>query len=238
MRRYKKAILAGIVAGTCAIGGTAWAFCQSTSEKQEVKRAFVGSQTISCQIGQFESDNGKTDDLLEEQIRGYIDNFDARMDRYYARDNICRQTYKETNETILREAAKDEVCYLADGGVLDCTFQNVSISKDGQTATVQATCVTWGNWIEENENQEIEVIPLVGRDDISATMTKEDGVWKLEKIDDMRVATATNILSETQEDLADKTYDTFEEALAVAESLDPEEISSLQLWWNGRDGAA
>lgn len=91
-----------------------------------------------AQIGAFESSNGKTDLLSEEEIQADLAAFDAQMDRYYAKDNGCRQSYKDINKQLLCETAKDEVYYLADGGMLDCTFQYVKISEDGQTASVKA----------------------------------------------------------------------------------------------------
>lgn len=261
MKRYRKAVLAGIVIGACMIGGSAWADFQTTPEEESVKEAFIGSQNISDHIGQFKSENGKTDGLSEEQIQGYIDSFNAQVDRYYTQDNVCRETYKETNEQILREVAKNKVCYKVDGGVLDCTFHKVSISEDGQTAMVKATYLAWGNWVEENENHEIEVTAPVNQVDISATMLKEDDVWKLKKIDEMNVSFAEDVIYELEEDQETAStasayseeqkqqmdsideyieqtylteYKTFDEALAVAESLNPNEINPFELWWKSR----
>ena len=87
--------IAAVALTACIAGSTLWA--NADSEDEAIKEAFIGSQNIAHQIGYFESDNGKTDQLSEEQIQGYIDDFNAGMDKYYSSDNICRQTYKETN---------------------------------------------------------------------------------------------------------------------------------------------
>ena len=99
--------IAAVALTACIAGSTLWA--NADSEDEAIKEAFIGSQNIAHQIGYFESDNGKTDQLSEEQIQGYIDDFNAGMDKYYSSDNICRQTYKETNEQYLRKNAKDTV---------------------------------------------------------------------------------------------------------------------------------
>lgn len=150
MKKWKRALAISLISA-CLVGGTAWADSQTSPEVEAVKEAFIGSQDISYQIGYFESENGKTDMLTEEHIQAYIDDFNTKMDQYYAESNVCRQTYKETNEKILREIGKNRVCYVADAGVLDYTFRNVNISEDGQTATVKAVCQVWGNWVEQNE---------------------------------------------------------------------------------------
>ena len=255
MKKWKRA-LAIVLVSACLVGGTAWADSQTSPEAEAVKEAFIGSQDISYQIGYFESENGKTDILTEEQIQPYIDDFNRKMDQYYAESNICRQTYKETNEKILREIGKNKVEYLVNAGVRDCTFRNVSISENGQTATVKAVCTSWGNWVEENENGQLEVTAPIGRDTITATMVKEDGLWKLKQIDDMYAEFASDVIYQLEEqndsastasmhsseqaeqmeaidEYVEQTclteYDTFDEALAVAESLDPDEINPFQL---------
>ena len=221
MKQWKRALAVSLVSA-CLIGGTAWADTQTSPEAEAVKEAFIGSQEISYQIGQFESENGKTDLLTEQQLQAYIDAFDAKMDQYYAESNVCRQTYKETNEKILREIGKREVSYLAEGGVLDCTFSNVSISEDGQTATVKAVCRVWGNWIETNDNGKLEISAPINQNTMTATMVKEDGLWKLQHIDEMQVEFAAHATDELGDQAGLTEYETFDEALAAANSLNPD----------------
>lgn len=255
MKKWKRALAISLISA-CLVGGTAWADSQTSPEVEAVKEAFIGSQDISYQIGYFESENGKTDMLTEEHIQAYIDDFNTKMDQYYAESNVCRQTYKETNEKILCEIGKNRVCYVADAGVLDYTFRNVNISEDGQTATVKAVCQVWGNWVEQNENDKLEVTAPINQNTITATMVKEDGLWKLQNIDEMNVEFAGDAINELEEqreetvaisaysddqvkqmetidEYVEQTclteYETFDEALAVAESLNPDEINPFKL---------
>ena len=105
--------------------------------------------------------------MSEEQIQGYIDDFNAEMDKYYSADNVCRQTYKEINEQILRKNAKDTIMYTVDGGVLDCTCRHIKLSADGTSATMDVVLVNWGNWVEQNEYGQIEVTAPTGQDTAS-----------------------------------------------------------------------
>ena len=72
--------IAAVALIACIAGSTLWK--NAHSEDEAIKEAFIGSQNISQRIGYFESDNGKTDQLSEEQIQGYIDDFNAEMDKY------------------------------------------------------------------------------------------------------------------------------------------------------------
>ena len=249
--------IAAVALTACIAGSTLWA--NADSEDEAIKEAFIGSQNIAHQIGYFESDNGKTDQLSEEQIQGYIDDFNAEMDKYYSADNICRQTYKETNEQYLRKNAKDTVLYTVDGGVLDCTCRHIKLSADGTSATMDVILVDWENSVEQNEYGQIEVTAPIEQDTMSVTMVKENGQWKLQSIDDMIAFFGTDAMNDLQaaeqkasekgksifneeqqkqmqvfEEYEQKTYfteyDSFSEALQVAESIDPYEVNPFPLW--------
>lgn len=189
--------IAAVALTVCIAGSTMWA--NADSEDEAIKEAFIGAENISQQIGHFESDNGKTDQLSEEQIQGYIDDFNAKMDRYYSSDNVCRQTYKEINEQYLRKDAKDTIAYTVDGGVLDCTCNNIKMSADGTSATMDVILVDWENLVEENEKGQIEVTAPIEQDSMNVTMVKEDGQWKLQAINDMTAFFGTDAISDLQE---------------------------------------
>ena len=250
--------IAAVVLTACIAGSTLWK--NAHSEDEAIKEAFIGSQNISQRIGYFESDNGKTDQLSEEQIQGYIDDFNAEMDKYYSSNNVCRQTYKEINEQRLRKDAKDTVLYKVDGGVLDCTCRHIKRSADGTSATMDVVLVNWGNWVEQNEEGQIKVIAPTGQTSTDVTMVKEDGQWKLQSMGQESLLSGSDAISDLQEaeqksdakgravaysaeqqeqmrvfdEYEQKTlgteYDNFSEALKAAESIDPNEINPFPLW--------
>ena len=249
--------IAAIALTACIAGNTLWA--NADSEDEAIKEAFIGSQNISQQIGHFESDNGKTDQLSDEQIQEYIDDFNAKMDKYYSSDNVCREMYKEINEQYLRKDAKDTIAYTVDGGVVDCTYSNIKVSADGTSATMDVILIDWENLVEENEEGQIEVTAPIEQDSMNVTMVKEDGQWKLQAVNDMTAFFGTDAISDLQEaeqkanakgksifhaeqqkqmqafdEYEQKTlfteYDSFSEALQAAESIDPHEINPFPLW--------
>ena len=136
--------IAAVALTACIAGSTMRA--NADSEDEAIKEAFIGSQNTFQQIGHFESDNGKTDQLSEEQIQSYIDRFNTGVDSYYSLDNPSRENYKELNERVLRECAKDVVDYKVDGGVLSCTAENIKLNEDRTSATMHVVFVEWGNW--------------------------------------------------------------------------------------------
>ena len=250
--------IAAVVLTACIAGSTLWK--NAHSEDEAIKEAFIGSQNISQQIGHFESDNGKTDQLSDEQIQEYIDDFNAKMDKYYSSDNVCREMYKEINEQYLRKDAKDTIAYTVDGGVVDCTYSNIKVSADGTSATMDVILIDWENLVEENEEGQIEVTAPIEQDSMNVTMVKEDGQWKLQAVNDMTAFFGTDAMSDLQEaeqkvsakgravaysaeqqeqmrvfdEYEQKTlgteYDSFSEALQAAESIDPHEINPFPLW--------
>lgn len=257
MKKIWKVGMAVGVTAMCITGSTLWA--SADSEDEAIKEAFIESQNVAQQIGYFESDNGKTDQLSEEQIQGYIDDFNAKMDRYYSSENGCRQIYKETNEQYLRKNAKDTVMYTVDGGVLSCATENIKLRADGKTATMHVVYVDWGNWVEQNESGQIEVTAPTGQTSADVTMVEEDGQWKLQSMDDMTVCFGADAIFDLQraeqeasakgqciysaeqqeqmqvfDEYEQKTigteYDTFSEAIKAAESIDPNEVNPFPLW--------
>ena len=256
--------IAAVVLTACIAGSTLWK--NAHSEDEAIKEAFISSQNMFQQIGHFESDNGKTDQLSEEQIQSYIDRFNTGVDSYYSLDNPSRENYKELNERVLRECAKDVVDYKVDGGVLSCTAENIKLNEDRTSATMHVVFVEWGNWVEENEDGQIEVSAPTGQLSANVTMVKEDGKWKLRSMNQADLlfgADASSDLQEAEQNASEKgkyifneeqqkqmkifeeyeqktvftEYDSFSEALQVAESIDPHEINPFPLW-NEKGGSS
>ena len=249
--------VAAVALTACIAGSTLWA--NAYSEDEAIKEAFISSQNMFQQIGYFESDNGKTDQLSEGQIQSYIDRFNTGIDTYYSLDNPSRENYKEQNERVLRERAKDVVNCKVDGGVLSCTAENIRLSEDRKSATMHVVFVEWGNWVEENEDGQIEVSAPTGQLSANVTMVKEDGQWKLQSMNQADLFFGADAISDLQEaeqkadakgravvysaeqqeqmqtfnEYQQKTYteyDNFSEALKAAESIDPNEINPFPLW--------
>lgn len=189
--------IAAVALTACIAGSTMWA--NADSEDEAIKEAFIGSQNMFQQIGHFESDNGKTDQLSDEQIQGYIDRFNTGVDTYYSLDNPSRENYKELNERVLRECAKNAVDCKVDGGILSCTAENIKLNEDRTSAAMHVVFVEWGNWVEQNEEGQIEVTAPTGEISADVTMVKEDGQWKLRSMEQADLSFGLDAISDLQE---------------------------------------
>lgn len=214
MKTIRKKVFAAILTGLFLVGIIA---------TKDIWDAFVGSQNI--EMGYFQSENGKTDTLTEEEIQSYIDSFNAQMDRYYAHDNVCLPMYKDHNEFLLREALKEELDYTVDGGMLGTPFFWILPHLNGKSVDIHASYYDWGCGIEENENGEIGVVESVCHISISATMVREGGQWKLQKTNNLVLEGCGK--DDHNVKICNATYETFEDALAATKDLQPEKDINL-----------
>ena len=103
------------------------------------------------------------------------------------------------------------------GGVADCRFDSVRLYADRMTAVVQAQTVVWDKRISGNPEQGFSVELPVNRDAITATMKKENGVWKLDSIDSQISLSAA---VPADDEVCRERYLTFETARQAADSID------------------
>ena len=93
----------------------------------------------------------------------------------------------------------------------------VRLYADRMTAVVQAQTVVWDKRISGNPEQGFSVELPVNRDAITATMKKENGVWKLDSIDSQISLSAA---VSADDEVCRERYPTFETARQVADSID------------------
>lgn len=182
---------------------------------KDIWDAFAASQNI--ELGYFESENGKTDSLTEQQVQAYVDSFNAEMDRYYASNNVCLSLYKEQNEYLLREVCNDEISYCVGRSVLERPVYWIIPHLDGKTVELHANYRSSGCWVEESESGRLEVVAPVCRNEITATMVREDGQWKLRSMDDFHMEELQK--SGKSLEISSMQYDTFEQALSAAQRI-------------------
>lgn len=99
----------------------------------------------------------------------------------------------------------------------DCRFDSVRLSADRMTAVVQAQTVVWDKRISGNPEQGFSVELPVNRDTITATMKKENSVWKLDSIDS-QISLAAAVPAD--DEVCKERYPTFETARQAADSID------------------
>ena len=164
------------------------------------------------QIGCYPSETGSPADLTERERTELQTAYTSRVEQYYTEENPCRKRYIALNEDFLT-ACDSDVEYSESGGVADCRFDSVRLYADRMTAVVQAQTVVWDKRISGNPEQGFSVELPVNRDTITATMKKENGVWKLDSIDSQISLSADNTVCRER-------YPTFETARRAADSID------------------
>lgn len=168
------------------------------------------------QIGCYPSETGSPADLTERERTELQTAYTSRVEQYYTEENPCRKRYIALNEDFLT-ACDSDVEYSEFGGVADCRFDSVRLYADRMTAVVQAQTVVWDKRISGNPEQGFSVELPVNRDTITATMKKENGVWKLDSIDSQISLSAA---VPADDEVCRERYPSFETARQAADSID------------------
>lgn len=236
MKNWTKVFVSAVVVAAVAASGLAIsAFAKQQNQETEteaVKASFIGAQETSLEMGSFTAPDGDTTGttagMTDEQLDACISDYTAKVERYYALDNSCRETYAAQNEALLRTGYQSKVNYTVAGGVLDCALENVKISDDGNTATANATWTVWNEWVEQNDEGQYIVTAPVNQCTAAITMVKEDDSWKLQKTDALQMTdadAAEGEVSEQAKEICSATYATFTEALDAAKSIDASAVN-------------
>ena len=208
--------LGGVLAAAAVCTGSAAVVSDRAQEAKNVQRAFLGAMETQMQIGCYPSETGSPADLTERERTELQTAYTSRVEQYYTEENPCRKRYIALNEDFLT-ACDSDVEYSESGGVADCRFDSVRLYADRMTAVVQAQTVVWDKQISGNPEQGFSVELPVNRDTITATMKKENGVWKLDSIDSQISLSAA---VPADDEVCRERYPTFETARQAADSID------------------
>lgn len=208
--------LGGVLAAAAVCTGGAAVVSDRAQKAKNVQRAFLGAMETQMQIGCYPSETGSPADLTERERTELQTAYTSRVEQYYTEENPCRKRYIALNEDFLT-ACDSDVEYSESGGVADCRFDSVRLYADRMTAVVQAWTVVWDKRISGNPEQGFSVELPVNRDTITATMKKENGVWKLDSIDSQISLSAA---VPADDEVCRERYPTFETARQAADSID------------------
>lgn len=208
--------LGGVLAAAAVCTGGAAVVSDRAQKAKNVQRAFLGAMETQMQIGCYPSETGSPADLTERERTELQTAYTSRVEQYYTEENPCRKRYIALNEDFLT-ACDSDVEYSESGGVADCRFDSVRLYADRMTAVVQAWTVVWDKRISGNPEQGFSVELPVNRDTITATMKKENGVWKLDSIDSQISLSAA---VPADDEVCRERYPTFETARQAADRID------------------
>ena len=219
----------------------------SGEEANSVYDAMIGAKNVQLALGAYVSEDGTTAQLTDVEIQAQLDAYNAEVDRYYALDNVCREEYKDWNETMLRESYVDETFYRLEGGVLDYQVHNLEFNSEKTEATLKLTATLYNKWISETEDGDYWIQCCAGNTEMTAVLVKEDGDWKLLRYDSYQkqenwmpqdilsdhdtaaYAASTEADAEALEagELANAEYDNFADAVEAANRIHVADICPL-----------
>lgn len=199
--------LGGVLAAAAVCTGGAAVVSDRAQEAKNVQTAFLGAMETQMQIGCYPSETGSPADLTERERTELQTAYTSRVEQYYTEENPCRKRYIALNEDFLTAYDSD----------VEYSFDSVRLYADRMTAVVQAQTVVWDKRISGNPEQGFSVELPVNRDTITATMKKENGVWKLDSIDSQISLSAA---VSADDEVCRERYPTFETARQAADSID------------------
>lgn len=210
-----------------------WLFTGGTSKsdasvQEEMSIAVKGALLTQLELGSFNSADGTTANVTEEELQSAIQNYASKVDRYFSSSNPMGAEYKELNEDLLRNTFADVIDYQVGSGIDDFEIKSIVFSDDN-TAEVECTITTWGIWVDEVEEGYVVISP-VNCERMKLTMVLEDGMWKLKEISedvlevmDSLTDNGEAVMYAVSEDVETsaglKNYNSFSEAFLAAESI-------------------
>ena len=152
-----------------------------TQELKEIKESITNYKLGIATQGLFNSDDGTTANLAETEIQEQINSYNDLIDSAYSKDNPCRSSYKDDNAYMLREVfntPKELVRFAS--GILDVRIVDYDIDNNNSAADISFVSTSWSRSVEFDGSS---YIPNAGasRSYQKVHMTKEDGIWKVEK---------------------------------------------------------
>lgn len=215
------AVILAVVVTACTMTGAA--------PKAAIRDAIVGAEEAEDLLfcGYYPSGELTTANLTEAEINAQVSAMDQLLRRYYSADSwviagvsgdegvnprITDYEYRLRNVWTKPE----NLSYVLDRRVLSCKLSRLQV--DGDTAQTQAELVTYSNSIEMNEAGKF-ILRCGGglSEDLTFYLVQEDGTWKVQGIDNPGGEAWMHPWSA---ELEQDTFDTFEQALAAAQSVD------------------
>lgn len=246
MRKNRiKFIGVGIAICLCAVIGIAL-LTAASSDSREAKEAVPITEAIGGYLetvrlnGHFSTQTGYERDLSAREEQDNIAWYHKEVDKYTTADSFLNEIHKYNYEQSIK-LDLDTMDYVVDTGILEITLEELSFSKDGNKATVQAKIVGWTKMIYEVQEPALEgklfLSHPIGRYRQGFELTKENGTWKIAETTGVEVIEPTEDIYKKLENNIDKAspeeyvkelqegFDSFGEAIDAAEKLDMEAMN-------------
>lgn len=194
---------------------------QSPLEK-ELEETLIGSYRAMQSTGQFPSPDGLTTSVLEETLSTLTQDFNSRVDYYFAEECILNSSLKEGHLNALQQS-KTEVDYTVDYDIPYFHIRYVEMDASGDHAIIHYSKLGWVRRILENDGT--YWINSIGSGEMaSAELIKQNGQWKISRYlsDDTHWAPESlyvrTLLNNVDCGSPNESYSSFEEAFTQAKA--------------------
>ena len=133
----------------------------------------------------FDSPDGTTASMTEEEIQENIDAYNALVDSAYSVNHPCRNSYKNDHEywmkgSVFNEWNDTHNMVTFENGISECKILKVKIGENGSKANVKAGVTVWLRRVFY-ENGKFRPRAGASRTYWELELVKEDGKWKVEE---------------------------------------------------------
>lgn len=231
-------------------------FIPDKGERNEIEQSLTGAYELMGSIGQFVSENGKTDSLSDKEIAELTEIYNAKVDRFMSDEFAAKNNYKWLNENMLSETYKETVDYTVKSGIVGIDTVYTFYYPGRDHVKTSARLIGCSVWIEYDENSESYKIRYsCDKMNVKADLKTEDGSWKITALkgqqgeeettdDENIIKNAENKLKEGTlpedkkkllqeihniQEICAKDHDTFSEAYKAASIIELDSLNEYRL---------
>ena len=246
MRTMNKVIICIIIILCIGILLGAVYFIPDKKERADIEQSITGAYELMGSMGQFVSDNGKTDSLSDKRIEELTEVYNVRVDKFMSDEFEAKSKYKWLNQNMLARTYKETVDYTVRSGIVDVDTVYTFYYPGHDRAKTSARLIGCSVWIEYDDSiGAYKIRYSCDKMNVKADMKIEDGSWKLTALKGQQGEEAAtddeNILEDAEnklekgtlpedkkkllndihniQEICAKDYDTFSEAYKAALSI-------------------
>ena len=222
--------------------------------RAQARRAVTEAYELTAGMGEFESPDGTTSSLTEEEIDAVIAAFSRKADGCLSDEFTAKEYYKWLNEDYLTRTYRNTVDYIVKSGVADVQTPVILYGLTREEIILRGRLIGWNIWITETDGK-FRISCDYSRTPLDVRLKREEGVFKVasdkgisgepENIED------TDIIAEAEkkreegklpeekekilenirktDEICRQEYDTFSEALQAAEQIEFSDFNGYAL---------
>ena len=222
--------------------------------RAQARRAVTEAYELAASIGEFESEDGTTASLTEDEINDRILTFNRKADACLSDDFTAKEYYKWLNEDYLTRTYRNTVDYIVKSGVADVQTPVILYDLTREQIIVRGRLIGWNVWIVETDGK-FRISCDYSRTPLDVRLKREDGIFKVSAVrgisGEPETAEDTGIIAEAEkksrdgrlpeekekiletihrtDEICEQEYDSFSEALQAAEQIEFSDFNGYAL---------